>query len=337
MILFVSMDGETMVRDQRGGQRIEDIVAASGVSRSTVFRYYAGKPVRPAASAAIERAVAVLSSPKTAAPEGEREILASLPPSYGSFRGYAEILEGLFDRARELGLAVRIESRKPGSFRPAGVALIGKRIAEEDAEAELWREAGVPCVLVNRLLEESDRSWVSADCRAAGRDAVAHLIDQGSVRIATWIDELSRVSRDKLRGYRDALERAGLSFDPELVVDPAASSLEEAFASLMGLASPPDGWFSPDDEIALRVISLASARGINVPKDLAIVGMNDSSASPSFSPSLSSVRLPFREMGEAAVDALLRLMDHPAEKSVHILLGHSLTTRLSSLRKGKEE
>lgn len=325
-----------MGKKQRGGQRIEDIVAASGISRSTVFRYYAGKPVRPAASAAIERAVASLSSPAASRLPGEREILVSLPPSYGSFRGYSEILDGLFARARELGLAVRIESRKPGSFRPAGVAVIGKRIAEEEAEAGFWREAGVPCVFVNRVFEEADRSWVSADCRAAGRDAVAHLIGQGCARIATWIDELSRVSRDKLRGYRDALEEAGLAFDPGLVVDPEASSLEEAFALLMGLDAPPDGWFAPDDEIALRVIALAAARGIAVPRELAVVGMNDSSAAPSLSPALSSVRLPFREMGEATVDALLRLIERPAERSVRILLGHGLAARDSSLRKGKE-
>lgn len=320
----------------REGQKVEDIVIASGVSRSTVFRYFAGTPVRPAAAAAIERAIATLSSSASAGSRERRGILVSLPPDYTSFGGYAEMLEGLLRRARELGAPVIIDSRRSRLEPPDGVILIGKRAADEDAEYGAWRERGVPCVFVNRIFEEADRSWVSVDCREAARGAVAHLIGQGCRRIAAWSDELSRVSRDKLRGYRDALEGAGLAFAPELLVSPEAMGLEEAFDALMGLPEPPDGWFSPDDDIALRVMALAAEREIGVPRDLAVVGMNDISSAPLLVPSLSSVRLPFREMGSAAVDALERLVQHPMEASVRILFAHSLAVRDSSRRgKGK--
>jgi DNA-binding LacI/PurR family transcriptional regulator len=317
----------------REGQKVEDIVVASGVSRSTVFRYFAGKPVRPAAASAIERAVATLSKPLETRAEGRRDILVSLPPSYTGFRGYAEILEGLVQRAREIGAAVVIDSRRAQLSPPGGVILIGKQARDEDAEYEAWKSRLVPCVFVNRIFEDAERSWVSVDCREAGREAVAHLIGQGCKRIAAWSDELSRVSRDKLRGYRDALAAAGLPDSPELVLSPADMGLEEAFDALMGLPDPPDGWFSTDDDIALRVMALAADRGLSVPRDLAVVGMNDISSAPQLVSSLSSVRLPFREMGSAAVDALERLIEHPMETSVRILLAHDLAIRGSSSRK----
>jgi len=322
----------------REGQRIDDIVRASGLSRSTVFRYFAGKAVRPAAASSIERAIAVLGSPQK--DEGSeprrREILVSLPPNYTSFKGYAETLEGIFARAREAGAAVWIDSRRSESRPPQGVIIVGKRIADEDEEAAAWKQAGVPCVLVNRILEEEDRSWVAADCREAAALAVSHLVGQGCHRIAAWIDEASRVSRDKLRGYGDALKAASLPSAPELVIAPSTLSLDEAFERLMALPDPPDGWFSPDDEIGMRVMVLAAARGIAVPRDLAIVGMNDIAAASGLGASLSSVRLPFREMGEAAIDALNRLIERPCERSVRILLGHSLSIRASSRRKDSE-
>jgi LacI family transcriptional regulator len=318
----------------REGQRVDDIVKASGLSRSTVFRYLAGKSVRPAAAASIERAIAVLGSPqRERGPDpARREILVSLPPSYTSFKGYAEALEGILARARETGAAVWIDSRRSESRPPQGVIIVGKTIAEEDEEAEAWEKAGVPCVLVNRILEDEGRSWVAADCRRAAAEAVSHLLGQGCRRVAAWIDEASRVSRDKLRGYRDALKAASIPLDPELVVAPSAMGLDEAFGRLMALPYRPDGWFSPDDETGLRVMALAAARGIAVPGELAVVGMNDIAGAGGLAPALSSVRLPFREMGEASVDAVNRLIERPCERSVRILLRHSLSLRESSVR-----
>lgn len=319
----------TRSKSIREGLKAEEIVKASGVSRSTVFRYLGGKAVRPAAATAIERAIEVLSAGEEDSVPGRKEILVSLPPTYTSFRGYAEVLEGLFERARERGAAISIDASRGATRPPQGVVVIGKQIADEDLEIERWGKAGVPCVLVNRILEDEDRSWVAVDCRRAAAEAVRHLIGVGCRRIAAWIDEGSRVSRDKLRGYRDAIEEAGLA---ELSASPAAAGLEETFASLMASADPPDGWFSPDDEIGARVMALAAAGGIAVPEALAVAGMNDLSAAPGLDSALTSVRLPFREMGEAAFDALERLIDRPSERSVRILLSHRLVERASSAR-----
>lgn len=320
----------------RDGQKIDHIVQASGVSRSTVFRYFAGKAVRPGAAKAIERALALLKTPAGPA-EAERDYLVSVVPTYTKFRGYAEILGGILERVQEIGGSVRIGTFSAHGPLPQGVILVGKNRADEDLESAQWKARGVPCVLVNRIPEEADRSWVSVDCRQAARLAVTHLLDQGCRRVAVWSDQESRVSQDKLRGYRDALEAAGLPVDPALILDPGRLSLEQAFAGAMALSPPPDAWFSPDDEIALRVLSLAAAQGVSVPGNLLVVGMNDIASAPHLVPSLSSVRLPFREMGAASVDALERLARRPQEISVRILLRHELVVRDSSRRSFPKE
>lgn len=312
------------------GPSIDHIVQASGVSRSTVFRYFAGKQVRPAAAAAISRALELLSAPPT--PE-KREILLSIVPTYTRFRGYGLVLEGVLERARELGISVRLGERGwplGPSSRPQGVVVVGKGPEEEDAESDHWAAEGVPCVLVNRIVE-AHRSWVAVDCRRAARQAVEHLVAQGCRRVATWVDGATRVSRDKNLGYVDALEASGLGFDPGLVFDPTLP-LEEAFDRAFAHTPGPDGWFAPDDETAIRVLSLAAARGLVVPRDLAVVGMNDITTAAHVSPPLTSVRLPFRDMGLAAVDALVRLIDHSWERAVHILFDHELVVRDSSRR-----
>lgn len=312
------------------GPSIDHIVQASGVSRSTVFRYFAGKQVRPAAAVAIARAQELLAVPK--APEG-REILLSIVPTYARFRGYGLVLEGVLDRARDLGMSVRLGDGGPPQGPtppPQGVVIVGKGPGEEDAESALWAALGVPSVLVNRIVE-TPRSWVAVDCRRAARQAVEHLVAQGCRRVATWIDEATRVSCDKKQGYLDALESSGLRADPRLVFGPP-ESLEEAFDRALREPGGVDGWFAPDDESAIQVLSLAAARGLVVPRDLAVVGMNDITTAAHVVPALTSVRLPFWDMGQAAVDALVRLIDHSWERSVHILLDHELVVRDSSRR-----
>jgi LacI family transcriptional regulator len=317
--------------------KIDHIVQASGVSRSTVFRYLAGKAVRPGAAAAIERAQRLLQAAPGTGPAETRDYLVSVVPTYTRFRGYAEVLEGVLQRVHETGGAVRIGGYQARAPLPSGVILVGKNLVDEEAELDEWKQRGVPCVLVNRIPDEAERSWVAVDCRRAAREAVTHLIGQGCRRIAVWIDELSRVSRDKKRGYCDALTEAGLPVDHALVVDPSVQTLDQTLTALLSAENPPDGWFSPDDEIAAQVISFASARGLSVPRDLAVVGMNDIATAAHLVPSLSSVRLPFRTMGGAAVDALDRLIEKPQELSVRILMNHELIVRDSSRRRGSSD
>ncbi len=305
---------------------IHELVRASGYSRSTVCRFLAGKTIRPAARAAILEAAAETGYPLGTTPRTDAAILASLPPAFEGFRGYADAVEGIMRRAGELGLPVLFDEAHAADRRLA-VIVLGKGMEEEDTERRERAVAGTPCVLVNRLLDDAEASWVSVDFRSAAAAAVERLCAAGCVRLACWADaENRRVEMHKLDGFRSAAAAAGVK---ALALSPSDGTLEDAAIAVLGSGGRPDGWLAPSDEVAMRVIRIAGALGLRVPEDLSVIGMNDVEGAAYFSPSITSVHVPFRACGSAAVDCALRLLDQPIERSVKIVMQHRIVERES--------
>ncbi len=305
---------------------IDELVRVSGYSRSTVCRFLAGKTVRSPARAAILEAAAETGYPLAPPTRSDSAILVSLPADFEGFRGYADAVEGIMRRAGERRIPV-IFDEAHAALRRFAVVILGKGKAEEDAESRVREAAGNPCVLLNRMPEEAEASWVSVDFRAAAADAVGRLSAAGCGRLACWADaENRRVEEHKLEGFRTAAAEAGVK---ALTLSPADGPLEAAVVAALGSGGRPDGWFAPSDEIAMRVIRIAGALGLRVPEDLSVIGMNDVEGAPYFSPSITSVHVPFRASGSTAVDCALRLLDEPIERSVKIVMKHRIVERES--------
>jgi LacI family transcriptional regulator len=328
---------------------IEEVVRLSGVSRSSVFRYLGGKSLRPALVASIETAMRRLGYPVTGETETlSLELFISTSPSFGSFRGYAEVVEGIVARAVEEGVNVRL-GHGPGSEegqggaladsgKRRGVIILGKSIEEEEKEAEELRIQGIPYVLVNRVMDDADSSFVSADFRLAAKEATKHLFSLGRRRIALWDDgsRVFRVQREKLRGYIAAHEEEGVAPPEDLMSSRESGELEDEAARILSSPHRPDAWFVMDDRVAMRIIRRAHDLGLRIPEDLAVIGMNDIETASISRPSISSVRIPFFEAGWTSVDVLSRLAERPVEKTIRIMLGHTLIARESSVGKTRE-
>ncbi|HWR10550.1 MAG TPA: LacI family DNA-binding transcriptional regulator [Rectinemataceae bacterium] len=327
---------------------VEDIVRLSGVSRSSVFRYLGGKSLRPALMAAIETAMHRLGY-EAAGEAGSPsfDLLISTSSAFGSFRGYAEVVEGIVARAVEMGIHVSLghgpnmeESLASSSIdasRQCGVIILGKSIDEEEKEARELLSQNRPFVFVNRVMNDFSSSYVSADFRMAAKEATEHLFSLGRRRIALWDDgsAVSRVQREKRAGYCSAFEEAGVAPPRELITSKENGELEDEASRILSSPRRPDGWFAMDDRAAMRVIRAAHDLGLRVPEDLAVIGMNDIETASISRPSLSSVRIPFFEAGWTAVDVLTRLIERPIEHTIRIVLGHTLIARESSSGKKK--
>lgn len=304
-------------------EEVQKIVSLSGVSRSTVFRYFAGKQIRPSSLRAIQEAEAAL---RGEAAEGAAltEVTVSVDTRiFEIFEGHAEVLSAIIDEASKRRVRVNVD-KDCTEVKAAGVILLGKHDPEESEEIEWLKKESVPFVVVNRRIEDKAVSYVASDMRSCAYDMCQHLFSQGARRIAFWGETRTRVSMDKFLGYKDALEERGL-YDEALVFSDT-DPLEAIFTS------SPDAFMAMDDETATKALRLAYERGLSVPGDFLVSGMNDLGLSKNIIPSLTSAHVDFQKLGRLSLEVLLRLMEDKDLEAVKTTVSYRLAVRDSTLR-----
>lgn len=155
---------------------------------------------------------------------------------------------------------------------------------------------------------------VVPDDRAGGRAATTALTERGHQRIAYVDDEERPVASPlRLQGYRDALRKAGLAFDPALHVSgpPLAHGGLAAVGALLDrpVGERPTALFCFNDRMAMGAYRAARHRGLRIPQDVSIVGYDDQQyIAADLDPPLTTVALPHYEMGRWAIEALFDRM-----------------------------
>lgn len=183
----------------------------------------------------------------------------------------------------------------------------------------------VPMVFFNRVCPELETPQVIVDDYEGAFQAVEHLIKQGYRRIAHLAGPNSLlVSRLRLNGYRDALQKHGLPLDPDLIIHYDLSEEKARIYAnyLLSLPQPPDAIFAINDPTAIEIMLVAKSRGVKIPQELGIVGFSNDPVSAIIEPSLTTIEQPVWEMGRQAAKLLLEQMEHP-----HNVI-HTLPTRL---------
>lgn len=143
------------------------------------------------------------------------------------------------------------------------------------------------------------------------RAMVCHLIAQGHRRILFLTGDMQSIDAvQRLAGYRDALEEAGVSYDSSLVVPGSYSSASgrqrtEQILSENRFASLPTAIFCGNDAIALGCMEALAEKQIRVPTDISVAGFDDTLTARITTPQLTTIRQPFRQMGRRAVEVLL--------------------------------
>ena len=155
---------------------------------------------------------------------------------------------------------------------------------------------------------------VAMDETRAAYDMVMHLAALGHRRIAHVIGHPAHGAAGwRLTGYRQGLERAGIKFDPTLVM-PGEFTFESgvrAASALLDLERPPSAVFAANDDMAAGVIHEALERKVRVPEDLSVCGFDDTPMSRQMFPALTTVQQPTYEMGRIATLELLASIRNP--------------------------
>ena len=173
---------------------------------------------------------------------------------------------------------------------------------------------GVPTVLVDRLAARNDVDQVGSENTQAVCALVRHLTERRYRKIGFISgDEGLDISRERVRGYRDALERSGIRWNPDLV----ACGLSTPGGAARATANLLDGWPSPTalvvagEAMLIGVQYEAHRRGIRIGSELAVVGYGDMEWARRVSPAVTTMAQPIAEIGRRAVQLLLSRVTDP--------------------------
>lgn len=255
-----------------------------------------------------------------------------------------EIIRGVENVARSNGLSVVLtesgDRHSPSADwvegvlrrRPVGVVLVFSDL-EEESKAKL-RSRAIPFVIVDPAGDPApDVPSVGSANWSGGLMATRHLIELGHTRIAaiTGRDDMM-CSFARVDGYRSAMNSAGLEVDERLVrfgnfqVDGG----NEIALELLTLDDRPTAIFAGSDLQALGVIEAARTLGLQIPRDLSIVGYDDLQLAQWSSPALTTIHQPLTKMAEEAARLVVRMSEGELESIPRMDLATRLVVREST-------
>jgi LacI family transcriptional regulator len=191
--------------------------------------------------------------------------------------------------------------------------------------------AGSRLVLCGRPpLDEADvpATVVEYDNENGAYAAVSHLLAAGHRRILALPGaERFTTGEGRLAGYRRALQMYGLAYDPKLVLrtNYTRNAGEQAARELLANLSDATAVFAGSDQIALGVMDVLREAGKNIPHDVSIVGYDDTPQAKAVFPKLTTVHVPYEQMGRTAVRLALERQEREVED--HVVLGTHLEIR----------
>ena len=206
--------------------------------------------------------------------------------------------------------------------------------SDPEANADLLRQicgsGQRPVVLFDRYARNVDAPGVFCDDRDGARRATEHLIGLGYRRIAHLAGQTSlSVARDRLQGYQDAVQAAGL---PEVVARCGfgeESGRSGMRALLDGEGGPPDAVFAAHDPIAFGVLDVARERKLRIPEDMALVGFTDVDHARHLAVPLTVMAQPTLAMGETVARLALDLLAGSVPPDTRVVLPAELIVRAS--------
>jgi len=317
---------------------IYDVAHAAGVSISTVSHVLNGtRFVSPDTRAKVLAAIEELnyrpsSLARAMVRQETRTIGLIVPDIVNPF--YADLGRGVENYGYAAGYSVLLcnSDRKAEKETAYLDMLISKRVdgviyaTSDRAEERLapLRAHGVPVVTFDR--DYAGISAIMLDNYSGGQAAARHLIDLNHRRIACITGpESPSLSSDRVRGYRAALEAAGLPEDHSLIRngDYTLASGHAAAHALMELPDPPTAIFACNDAMAIGAMAALRELDICVPGQVSIVGYDNITASAYTCPPLTTLATPIRELGEQMCQLLLDSIDRPQQEEARRLVMHS--------------
>lgn len=352
-----------MARSQRRRRTLQDVADAVGLSVNTVSRALRGESgvsetTRETIRREAERLGYVPNVYARSLVLGNRRTLGLVITNVSN-PFYAELITAIELRAAEAGyhIVLFLSDESPDREQSAAQNVIqsgldGVIVVPVQGAENPWlqvQRTGIPIVVVNRRLDDLAAETVATDNHSGAHAAASHVIAQGARSIVMLEEDLAISTIDqRIQGFTDALAEAGLEADGRnVIMVPTRRSNRVALPwqagdayrvtdDLLARGHRPDAFVVGNDYFALGLFRALRERGLDCPADTLVVGFGDYPFAEFLEPSLSTVRLPAREVGRTAVDLLLRRIDDTdadaADPGEPILVQPELVIRGSTQR-----
>jgi LacI family transcriptional regulator len=261
---------------------------------------------------------------------------------------FATIVRGISDVAREKGYLTMIcnSDRIPDvelsyvhmmrDYHTDGIIFAGGGLNDESYMREMGelisrlRVRHTPVVSLGSHLFESPQ--INIDNTRAAADMTGYLVGLGHSRIA-FIDGPELLTTTALRrdGYKQALKKHGIPYDPDLVVSSnfTYDSGQEATDILLTRDPQPTAIFGSNDLVAIGCLARLRERGISVPDQISVAGFDDIFAARYVNPPLTTIQVPMWKMGAIGMQKLVQMIQTTDKVEDVTLLEHSLVVRAS--------
>ncbi len=299
---------------------IRDVARQAGVSHQTVSRVINGsQDVLPETRATVEGVIERLgyrpSAIARSMARGQTHTLACISPNLTDYT-FASVIEGAETEARQYGYFILSSSAADSdAFRELVDELVNHRrvdgliiINPYIDERFKYIPQNFPVVFVGARSHGEAISSVCLDDKNVAYEATKHLLSLGHTQIGMVTGPMKEdCSQDRVKGYRRALAEAGIAPDESLIIegDWSATSGKEALLALWARNEVPTAVFAHNDRMAMGILRAARDMQIDVPAQLAVIGVDDMPLSSYFDPPLTTMRQDMPMIGQEATRILL--------------------------------
>ncbi|MGG1662408.1 LacI family DNA-binding transcriptional regulator [Brevibacillus sp. NRS-1366] len=191
----------------------------------------------------------------------------------------------------------------------------------------------VPTAIIAREIPSLEVDTVAVDDFLGGYQATSHLLALGHTNIAIIARDLWS-NRERMRGYRQALEEAGIAYPSEVeyVSESDVESGKQLAEQILQQKNRPTAIFACNDLLAMGAIQAAREQALSIPRDLSVVGFDNTVWASVTDPPLTTVAQPIRDMGTQVMNLLMQEINGQKRHRQRVVLLPELIVRDSTAR-----
>lgn len=316
---------------------IKDIAQMCNVSTQTVSRVMNKRPdVSPETREAVEKAIAEMGyRPSMLARSLVQQRSYTLGVILAGLRymGVSQTLNGIAEESEHSGYALFVKElprfdtpnivpviESLMAHQVEGIIFAAPEFGENVKVAQSQLPAACPPIIFLKCQPNPNYTSISVDNYGGARKAVEYLFSIGRRHIGLISGPLEWLeARQRKQGWEDALKGMGVEINDNKWTQGnwSSASGEASFAELIQKYPGMNAVFASNDQMALGILHYANEHGIRIPEDLAVIGFDDLTEGAYYTPALTTITNPLRDLGILAVKTLLEQIDDSNANKAH--------------------